>query len=209
MAPDPPATDPGEPRADEPPRTNPVPLLIAAVVSLVLVIGIVAVIASGGDDDEALDEPVVLGDGSLPPEAESTEVSAPPDVEFVYFDDTPGTLEDWKGSPVVLNFFASWCSPCIEEMPDLEEVSREYADTVTFVGMNTSDTLEDGQRIADQTAVSYTLTRDPDGSVLRAFDGLAMPTTIFLDADGQVVRRHSGRITADELRQIIEQDLLS
>jgi len=186
-----------------------VPLLIAAVVSLVLVVGIIAVIASGGSDDDALDEPVVLGDGTLPPDADSTDVSTPPDVEFLYFDDTPGTLDDWKGSPVVLNFFASWCSPCIEEMPDLEEVSQEYTDTVTFVGMNTSDTLEDGQRIADQTGVTYTLTRDPDGSVLRAFDGLAMPTTIFLDAEGQVVRRHSGRITADELRQIIEQDLLS
>jgi cytochrome c biogenesis protein CcmG/thiol:disulfide interchange protein DsbE len=191
------------------PRANPVPLLIAVVVSLVLLMGIVAVLTTGGDDEEALDEPVVLGDGSLPPDGNSSDVSTPPDVEFVYFDDTPGTLEDWAGTPVVLNFFASWCAPCIEEMPALEAVSKDYAGTVTFVGMNTSDTLEDGQRIADQTEVTYTLTRDPDGSVLRAFDGLVMPTTIFLDAEGQVVRRHLGRITAGELRQIIEQDLLS
>jgi peroxiredoxin len=202
-------TPPSTPTTAE--RGNPVPLILAAVVALVIAGGLVAMLLAGGGDEEVLDEPVVIGDDGAPVNTATVMATgeAAPDVSFVYFDGSEGTLDDFAGQPVVLNFFASWCAPCVAEMPGMQTVSEEYEDEVAFLGMNTRDVQERGEAIAEETGVEYTLARDPSGSVFLAFDALAMPTTVFIDADGNVGRVWSGEISADELRQVIEQELLA
>jgi cytochrome c biogenesis protein CcmG, thiol:disulfide interchange protein DsbE len=102
--------------------------------------------------------------------------------------------------PVVVNFFASWCVPCIDEMPAFERVHQAVGDQVTIIGMANRDAPEDALETVAATGVTYPTFDDPDASALTWFGGLAMPTTVFIDASGEVVDVNSGALTEAELR---------
>jgi len=166
-------------------------------------VGVVGgVLLSGGSDDAT---PTSGGDSTTDAEWGASL----PDATFTYFDGAVGTFDDFEGNPTVVNFFASWCGPCVLEMPDFEEVFQVYGDEVNFVGFDTQDDLEDGRNIAETTGVTYTLASDPDGSIYAAFGGFGMPTTVFIDADGEVGDMHTGLLQGDALRDKIDQEFLS
>ncbi|MGH9137987.1 MAG: TlpA family protein disulfide reductase [Acidimicrobiales bacterium] len=127
---------------------------------------------------------------------------------FETLDGGTGSFDQYRGTPLVVNFFASWCVPCLAEMPGFERVHQDLDGEVTFLGINLQDGVEDGQRVVNQTGVTYDIARDPDGSLFQSFGGVAMPTTVFIDADGNVVDLQSGEISADALRDRITGVLL-
>ena len=178
------------------------PMIVAVAVALAMLGGVAAIVLSGGGDDETS---APSGDGA----AIADSGQSVPDVTFIYFDGGEGTFEDFEGKPTVVNFFASWCGPCILEMPDIEEVFQDYCDEVNFVGFDTQDDIEDGRNIVAETGVTYTLASDPDGSIYRAFEGFGMPTTVFISAKGEIVDMHTGLLQGDALLSKIEQEFLS
>lgn len=117
------------------------------------------------------------------------------------------TRTDLLGTPTVINFWASWCPPCVEEMPAFQEVHRQLGDRVQFLGVDREDVPEQALRLAEETGVTYPLVVDPDASYFRALDGRGMPTTLLVDAEGQVVGRTVGPLTADQLRDRIRRQL--
>ena len=164
---------------------------------------VLAVAACSGGDGEA---------AANPPDAESADEAAAgeaasADEAFTYFDGRKGTLADYEGRPLVVNFFAAWCVPCVKEMPAFEEVYQELGDEIAFLGFDVRDQLEDGKRIAEQTGVTYDLARDPDGGFLTLMGGVVMPTTALIDERGEVVEVHSGALEADALRDLIDEHL--
>ncbi len=137
-----------------------------------------------------------------PPAGGETEGSA--SLSFVLFDGTETSLAAFAGTPVVLNFWASWCPPCATEMPDFQEVHERLGSQVTFLGMNSQDAdRAAAERLIAATGVTYLLASDPDGSLFRHFGGLGMPTTVFLDARGEVRATHSGILFAEDLERAI------
>lgn len=126
-----------------------------------------------------------------------------PDVSFQLFDGTEATLADFHGQPLVLNFWASWCPACVAEMPSFQAIHAAIGNEVVFLGLDVQDTRAAADAFVAQSGVDYLLGEDPDGAVLAAFDGIAMPTTIFIDEAGNVLGRHSGAIFEDDLRQLI------
>jgi thiol-disulfide isomerase/thioredoxin len=122
------------------------------------------------------------------------------------FDGSQTTLAAYKGKPLVVNFFATWCVPCVKEMPDIEAAHRQLGDRVAFVGANVSDQLADGKALAAKTGVTYDLVRDPSQELLLAFGGVAMPTTAFVDPAGKIVKVESGKtFSTDELLHQIDE----
>jgi cytochrome c biogenesis protein CcmG, thiol:disulfide interchange protein DsbE len=118
------------------------------------------------------------------------------------------TLAELIGTkPVVLNFFASWCAPCLTEMPGFEAVHQSLGDQVTMVGMAYDDQPEDALDTVERTGVTYPTYSDLDGTAITYFGGLAMPTTVFIDASGEVKDVVSRPLGEDELRDKIS-DLL-
>jgi thiol-disulfide isomerase/thioredoxin len=109
------------------------------------------------------------------------------------------------GRPAVVNFFGSWCAPCVQEMPDFEEAFQQNGDQVAFVGVSIQESVEDGQALVERTGVTYPTGRDANGEVLTEFHGTNMPTTIFVRADGTVLRSHTGRIHPDEIEAALEE----
>lgn len=130
------------------------------------------------------------------------------EVPFTQFDGQVGTLDAYVGTPIVVNFFASWCTPCIAELPRFEAVHQEFGDRVEFVGLNLQDDRDAGLAVIAQTGISYDVGRDPQGAVFTSFEGFAMPTTVFIDAGGRVVEVWSGELSGAALRERIEEVLL-
>ena len=179
----------------------------AAVVAVAVAAG--AAVAAGGlaDDRSALPEP----EAEIRFRAEDDESDQPllsgdrtgqvaPDDQLLLLDGGFGTFADYAGTPVVVNFFASWCEPCKAELPDFAAVDAELGDEVTFIGVNVRDGEDDARRLLEETGVDFTVVRDPSGSLAEAFGVVNMPSTFFLDAEGRIVSSRPGTLSADELR---------
>lgn len=117
-------------------------------------------------------------------------------------------IADWRGKPVVVNLWASWCGPCRSEAVELEKSYLQFKDKgVEFVGLNTRDGLASAKAFNDRFKTSYPSIRDNDGELTLAFGNLgpaATPSTIILDSKGRVAARILGPTTESELRGLIE-----
>lgn len=123
-------------------------------------------------------------------------------------DGRPQALAQWRGRPLVINFWATWCAPCVEEMPDLQRVRDEYrARGVEIVGLGI-DTADRIRAFRDDLRLTLPLlAAGAQGSeIARAFGNTAgaLPYTVLIAADGRVVQRRLGRIKPEELRRWLD-----
>ncbi len=128
-----------------------------------------------------------------------------PRVSLIDFEGKRFSLAAYKGRPLVLNFWASWCPNCAAEMPAFQREFQTLGNEVAFVGIDQRDSRDGADRLAAQTGVRYRLASDPQGRVFDAFGGTGMPTTVFIDARGRVVDEVTGQLTAGLLRQRIHE----
>ncbi len=156
---------------------------------------------------------IVLGQGSPEPAAnapisptvdDNVEMSG---LTFDLFDGDTQTLGHYHGSPLVVNFFAAWCPPCVREMPEFQSVFESLAGRVEFLGLSQDRTDEDALELIASTGVTYDVGRDPDLEVFKATESIAMPTTAFVSAEGQLVDVFAGALDAESLLQHIERTL--
>ena len=120
-------------------------------------------------------------------------------------------LSDLRGRPVVLNVWASWCSPCREEMPALERVHQAYQDQgVVILGVN-STVQDDRQRALDfaaQQGLNFPIVFDTNGEATRLYQVRALPTTYFIDAQGIIQEVVTGGPMAEALLRIQVEQLI-
>ena len=128
-----------------------------------------------------------------------------PDFTLKTLDGKPVTLSSYRGRPVVLTFFASWCHPCEEDMPVLERAQRDAGNRIAVVGVNYQDFASDTRDFVNRLGVTFpALVEDStDNPVAKRYDVHAMPDTLFIDADGVVRNRLYGPVTTDDLEQAV------
>ncbi|HEY5476262.1 MAG TPA: TlpA disulfide reductase family protein [Tepidiformaceae bacterium] len=116
-------------------------------------------------------------------------------------------LADYRGSYVLVNFWASWCGPCRNEAPDLEALSKAGSGHgIAVLGVNQQETADAASTFAAQFELSYPLALDRDGGVSDAYRvGHGLPVSFLLSPQGVIVKVYVGQIPHDEFARIVQE----
>ena len=133
---------------------------------------------------------------------------APGQLAFDFsLDDVSGQriqLSDLRGHPVVINFWATWCPPCRQELPALQSAYQRFRDQgVILLGVDLKENVETIQNFTAQFGLTYPLLLDRDGAVSERYQVRGIPTTVIVDADGVVSARHVGPLTEDKFAEYV------
>lgn len=116
----------------------------------------------------------------------------------------PVSLDAYRGSPVVMNLWASWCPPCRREMPVLAKAQGDYPD-VRFLMINQGETVHTVEAFVQSQGLEFDdLLLDPASQAMQAAGARALPTTLFFDTNGRLVDAHLGELTAARLRDTLQ-----
>lgn len=135
--------------------------------------------------------------------SEASDQGSIAEVDFTWWDGQPATGADLIGQPTVINFFASSCPPCVNELPDFESVSHQFEGQVRFVGIAAGDEREAAQQLLDDTGVTFEIGDDPENDMFVSMGGFVLPTTYFVDEHGTIVDSQLGAMTAEMLETAI------
>lgn len=132
-----------------------------------------------------------------------------PNFAATSFDGETISLAQLRGRPVFLNFWASWCIPCIEEAPDLRSTYERFKGTdLVMLGVNSQDFRTDAERYLNRHRLEYESVRDPSGKISSSYGVRAFPESFFISSSGTVEYVVYGPMTQAEMRARIE-NLLS
>jgi cytochrome c biogenesis protein CcmG, thiol:disulfide interchange protein DsbE len=161
----------------------PVPIAVVAVVVALLALlayGLASNEPEGGIAGEpapALELPMLSGNGT-------------------------GSLEDYRGQVVVLNFWASWCKPCRDESPLLQRWHERLEERgATVLGVDALDEIGHARAFIDEYGLTYPMLRDGDGSSREPFGILGFPETFVIDREGRIAAIQRGPVTAEFMRE--------
>ena len=127
-----------------------------------------------------------------------------PDFSLGLFNGSTFTLKAGlqSGKPVVLNFWASWCGPCADEAPVLQNAARRYGDSMTFVGVDVQDIDSDAQAFLQKYGITYLNGSGNAGPISVQYGMRGVPETYFIAPDGHLVRKWN-TLTAADLEQFL------
>jgi peroxiredoxin len=160
-------------------------------------------IAGPGANYGVITLPDALNPTGKPPAAR--EGRAAPNFRLASLEGAPRSLEDFRGSYVLLNFWASWCGPCRAETPDLQDFySRNLDRGIIVVGVNQQEDAATARRFTDEFDVTYPILLDRTGAVSQAYAiGIGgLPMTFLVDPEGVIRQVYFGRITFEQLRDL-------
>jgi peroxiredoxin len=126
--------------------------------------------------------------------ASAAELSGPaPDFALTTRDGGQVTLAELEGQVVMLNFWATWCGPCRQEMPHLESLYQRYSDLgFMLLGVNVEEDSSGADKFLAETPVTFPILFDPKSEVSKKYDVIAMPSTVLIDRTGNMRFIHHG-----------------
>ncbi|HYJ23294.1 MAG TPA: TlpA disulfide reductase family protein [Solirubrobacterales bacterium] len=115
-----------------------------------------------------------------------------------------GSLADYRGRWVLVNFWASWCDPCVEEAPELEEFQQRHGDAgFTVLGIDSRDLSGDGRAFVRRFGLTYPQLRDGDGAFAHDFGTTGVPENYLVDPQGKVRLAVRGPVTGEYLEDVV------
>jgi thiol-disulfide isomerase/thioredoxin len=207
-----------EASSDEVPDRKPSKLAVFIAMAAVAIAILIVMLAPGADNPAA--PPAVEGKGNLAGSPNSAEEDAAADAKAAgkaapltfTLKDMNGVdvkLASFKGKPIVLNFWATWCGPCRAEIPSLVELNTQYGEEgkdVVILGISVDDPVEKLKPYASQMKMNYpVLVGAGRDDVQDAFGPLwGIPVTVFIDRDGKIAKKHSGIASKEQFEQEIK-----
>ena len=113
-------------------------------------------------------------------------------------------LSALRGTPVVLNFWATWCPPCRAELPELRSASERYAGQIAVVGVNQAESAATVAKAAVELGLTFPIPLDHRGDVSQVYGVRSLPTTFFIDRDGVIRQIQNGPLTEATLAQLLQ-----
>lgn len=118
-------------------------------------------------------------------------------------------LSDLRGRPVIVNFWATWCGPCVEEFPLLEQAASEHAvDGLAVIGIVYRDNADGVRAFMDRMGASWPAVMDPGEKVAQEYGIFGPPESFFIDAGGTILARQIGQLSAADLERHLAQILV-
>lgn len=131
-----------------------------------------------------------------------------PEVTLAGFAGRPDiALTIFRCRPLVVNLWATWCAPCVEEMPAFQQVAAAARGKVAFLGVNVADDPDAASAFVAKLGITYDLATDPRQDFFHRIAAYGMPTTLLVDPQGTVVYRHTGPLDAPALRRLLAEHL--
>ncbi|MEH7459994.1 redoxin domain-containing protein [Bacillus sp. JJ1127] len=132
-----------------------------------------------------------------------------PDFELSKLDGTTVKLSDLKGKKVILNFWATWCGPCQQEMPDMEAFYKTHKDDVEILAVNytvseRANGEEKVKQFAKEKGLTFPVLLDKDISATTTYKVITIPTSYFVDTKGVIQDKFIGPMTQKEMEKRIE-----
>jgi len=136
---------------------------------------------------------IVFGTALLMTAAVNAGDTAAPDFTLPSKAGAPMQLSKYKGSVVMLNFWASWCGPCRTEMPLMDQIYKKYAAAgFILLGVNVDTDSTDAQKFLSQVPVGFPIAYDRENKVAKIYGVDTMPSTVFIDRKGRIRQLHRG-----------------
>ncbi len=168
-------------------------LLLSGLVGAVVIAGVAIGLARGGGDPGSA-ERLAPGGPSLNGTTPAPPVSGPPLAGDGRID-----LAAYRGRPVIVNAWASWCGPCRDEAPDIKRFTRERTDVVVL-GLNMNDDRANARAFNAEVGWTHPSIYDPHGRVgVDVLQVANLPVTFYIDARGVIRGRTQGTVTYDDL----------
>ena len=129
-----------------------------------------------------------------------------PEFKLSLFEGGMVDLADYRGKPIVINFWASWCGPCRIEAPILEGLWRSYREQdVQFIGVDIQDAEADGLKYLSEFGITYPNGLDADGRITVDYGVIGIPVTFFINRKGVVERRWVGAVSETRMTQWVQE----
>jgi len=142
----------------------------------------------------------------LPPQASLQDLGPAPDIKVKLLDSNKEvSLKDFKGKPLIINFWASWCPSCREEAPTLAKVAKEHKKHVTFLGIIVQDTEPQVRAYIKEFGVTYQNGWDVQEQSAQAYKITGVPETYFIDSQGNLRAKWIGAINEENLQKLVNQ----
>ncbi len=187
---------------------NKVKVLIIFLALVAFVMGAFALYSSLSDENKPSSQISGQGTGNESSQSSQEKTYSAPDFTVYDIDGNEVKLSDFVGKPTVVNFWASWCSPCKMEMPDFEEKYLTMGDEVNFLMVNMTGNTRETVKIASDFIASQGYTfpvyYDTAQSAAITYSVYSLPATYFIDAQGNLVAQASGAIDSETLQKGID-----
>jgi peroxiredoxin len=125
-----------------------------------------------------------------------------PDFELKTLAGETVKLSNLKGKKVMLNFWATWCPPCKEEMPAMDKLSKQAGKDVVILAVNIDPQL-DVQGFINENKITFPIPLDKDDKVNETYQVLSIPTTYFIDSKGIIQNKYTGSMTLDVMKDFL------
>ena len=112
-------------------------------------------------------------------------------------DGEPVALDDFSGKPMMVNFWATYCPPCLEEMPVIQDYAHRYENELVVLAINPGEEEHVVRNFVDQHGFELTFLLNPTNTIARQYRVFGFPTTLFFDERGEVVATHIGELDSE------------
>lgn len=128
-----------------------------------------------------------------------TDVAAP-EFELADLAGNMVRLQDFRGQAVVVNYWATWCGPCVREMPMFQKYHEQYSENVVIIGVDQEESAEVVKTFLQDFDLDYLILLDEKAGASKAYQVMVLPTTFFIDQEGILRFQHVGFMNEDQFR---------
>ncbi|MCC6616848.1 MAG: TlpA family protein disulfide reductase [Anaerolineae bacterium] len=136
-------------------------------------------------------------EATAPPVATVDDALLAPDFTATSLSGDSYTLSALRGRWVIVNFWATWCVPCVTEMPALQQIADEHADTVVLLGVNVRESADEVAAFVAEHDLRFPILVSPDDSTLIDYQVLGVPQTVLIAPSGEIVYRQFGPVEVE------------